>query len=278
MPELPEVESTVRYLRERVCGQTVVRTEVYWPRTVATHSPTDFSQCLKSATIASVFRRGKFIGLTLDTSSTMYLFIHLRMSGSLDVISSASEHATHDRVVLDLSNGKSLRFNDTRKFGRMYLCRTQEGVVGDLGVEPLSEDFSPEILYSLTRERKTRMKALLLDQQVIAGLGNIYVDESLWKARIHPCLPAHDLTRAQCRNLHAAITSTLKQAIELAGTDFGDGVVHNGMYSPQVYARDENPCTRCKTNILKIRVQQRGTHFCPRCQRLPTGTKIAQHY
>jgi formamidopyrimidine-DNA glycosylase len=276
MPELPEVESTVRYLRERVCGQTVVRAEVHWPRSIATHSPADFAKRISGASITSVARRGKFIALTLGDAAQLHLFIHLRMSGSLDVIASESEAASHDRVILFLSNGKSLRFNDTRKFGRMYLCSAPDQVVGDLGVEPLSTEFTPDMLYALTRERKTRMKGLLLDQQVIAGLGNIYVDESLWKAKIHPCLPARNLTLAKCHDLHEAITTTLEEAITLAGTDFGDGVVHNGMYSPKVYGRDEMPCERCQTIIRKTRVQQRGTHFCPRCQRLSRISQATQ--
>ncbi len=269
MPELPEVETTARYLRERIVKQRVLRSQVHWPRTVATHSVKDFSICLQGALVTSVVRRGKFVGIVLQSDRPLYLFIHLRMSGSLDVIAGDSEVAPHDRVILFFENGKSLRFNDTRKFGRMYLCDSPELVVGMLGVEPLSDDFSPEVLYALTRDRKTRIKALLLDQTVIAGLGNIYVDESLWKSRIHPCAPAHSLKHTQCQRLYEAITSTLDEAITLAGTDFGDGVVDDGMYSPVVYGRDDQPCSRCQAKIKKTRVQQRGTHFCPRCQRLP---------
>ncbi len=269
MPELPEVETTVRYLRERIAKQRILRSQVYWHRTVATHSAKDFSLSLQGSLVTSVVRRGKFVGIILQGEHPLHLFIHLRMSGSLDVIAAENEVAPHDRVIIFFESGKSLRFNDTRKFGRMYLCDSPELVVGTLGVEPLSHDFSPEVLYSLTRERKTRIKALLLDQQVIAGLGNIYVDESLWKSRIHPCAPAHSLKRAQCDKLYEAITSTLTEAISLAGTDFGDGVVEDGMYSPVVYGRDDEPCSRCQARIKKTRVQQRGTHFCPRCQRLP---------
>lgn len=269
MPELPEVESTVRYLEERVVERTIVSSAVYWARTVATHTPKDFSGSVAGATIEAVIRRGKFIGLKLRGCSERHLFVHLRMSGSLDVIAAGTEVATHDRVILELDNGKSIRFNDTRKFGRMYLCDTPERVVGDLGVEPLSDDFSPEVLYSITRGRKTSAKALLLDQRAIAGLGNIYVDESLWKAKIHPLMPAARLSQSQCVELYEAITSTLEQAISLSGTDFGDGVVHDGMYAPLVYARDDEPCSRCNAVIRKTRVQQRGTHYCPHCQRAP---------
>jgi len=190
------------------------------------------------------------------------------MSGSLDVISSKSEIDRHDRVVFYLSNGKSVRFNDTRKFGRIYLCNEPEHIVGRLGVEPLSDRFSPELLFTLTRSRKTRIKAFLLDQRNIAGLGNIYVDESLWKAKVHPNTAAQSLTKERCEALYEAITDTLNEAIELAGTDFGDGVVQDGRYSPLIYGRDGEPCHRCRTTIRKFRVQQRGTHFCPKCQRV----------
>jgi len=275
MPELPEVESTVRYLQERVVDRTIVSSAVYWARTVATHTPIAFSGSVAGVTIEAVIRRGKFIGLKLRGSSEQYLFVHLRMSGSLDVIAAQTEIATHDRVILELNNGKSIRFNDTRKFGRMYLCDSPEQVVGNLGVEPLSDDFSPELLYAITRGKKTCAKALLLDQRAIAGLGNIYVDESLWKAKIHPLTPVAKLTQSQCVALHAAITSTLEQAIALSGTDFGDGVVQDGMYSPLVYARDDEPCNRCGGSIRKSRVQQRGTHYCPQCQRAPRKSRRA---
>lgn len=269
MPELPEVESTVRYLRERIVNERIARSEVSWPRTIATHSPVDFARSLEGALVTAVARRGKFIDITLSNECELHLLVHLRMSGSLDVISAASESAAHDRVIIFLQNGRSIRFNDTRKFGRMYLCHTPDTVVGRLGVEPLADEFSPEVLYSLTQGRTTQMKSLLLNQHIIAGLGNIYVDESLWKAQIHPRTQAYRLTREQCVVLHEAIQSTLSQAISLAGTDFGDGVVHAGMYAPRVYGREGTACARCQAIIRKIRVLQRGTHFCPRCQRAP---------
>jgi formamidopyrimidine-DNA glycosylase len=266
MPELPEVETTVRYLRERISDQTIVGSRILWPRTIATHSPKSFSQTLSGLSISKVSRRGKYIEITLGSTRPLHLFIHLRMSGSLDVIAANNEIDTHDRVVLYLGNGKSLRFNDTRKFGRIYLCNNTDLISQKLGVEPLSKDFSPAVLFGLTRAKKARLKGLLLDQSVIAGLGNIYVDESLWKAKIHPCTPACAISLKQCQALHEAITSTLSEAIELAGTDFGDGVVQDGMYSPLVYGCENKPCKRCRTEIQKTRVQQRGTHFCPRCQ------------
>jgi formamidopyrimidine-DNA glycosylase len=268
MPELPEVESTVRYLRERIVGERITDCDVLWPRTIHTSKPKNFQAALSGSIITEVVRRGKFIGISILNEHTEFLFVHLRMSGSLDVISGKTEIAKHDRVVIYLANGKSIRFNDTRKFGRIYLCREQSEVVGKLGVEPLSDEFSPEHLLDITRGKRTRIKAFLLDQEKIAGLGNIYVDESLWKARIHPFLPAERLSLAKCVELQKAVRATLIEAIELSGTDFGDGVVQDGMYSPVIYGRDDQPCGRCKATIRKTRVQQRGTHYCPRCQKL----------
>ena len=198
----------------------------------------------------------------------LYLFTHLRMSGSLDVLSEEIPLGTHDRVLLTLSNGKSIRFNDTRKFGRMYLMASREELDNELGVEPLSEEFTPSRLHSILQSRKIRIKPLLLNQTLIAGLGNIYVDESLWKARIHPLTPACEISKPKATALHAAIQETLQEAIRLAGTDFGDGVVQDGMYSPQVYGREDEPCKRCGNALVKTVVGQRGTHLCQVCQRL----------
>jgi formamidopyrimidine-DNA glycosylase len=269
MPELPEVESTVRYLQERVTGLTIVNADVHWPRSIATHTPKTFAAGVSGLVIERVFRRGKFIVIAAEAPTSCYLLVHLRMSGSLDVVAQHSPLGSHDRAVLVLSNGKSIRFNDTRKFGRIYLCQDPAVVVGRLGVEPLSDEFTPQRLYQETQRRSTRIKTFLLDQRAIAGLGNIYVDESLWKAKIHPLTPAHNLSLEACSRLHTAIVETLSEAITLAGTDFGDGVVEGGMYQPVVYAQDGEPCKRCDTVIKKTVVNQRGTHFCPKCQRTP---------
>jgi formamidopyrimidine-DNA glycosylase len=267
MPELPEVESTVQYLKERIEGLSILDTVVHWNRTIATPSAPHFIRSLQGLTIRSVFRRGKYIGIELEGGKLRFLFIHLRMSGSLDVVSTESPISTHDRVIIALSNRKSLRFNDTRKFGRMYLCEQPGVVVGHLGVEPLSADFSSDHLHAVLTSRSGGIKQLLLNQSIIAGLGNIYVDEVLWKACIHPRTCAHAVPGENIELLHAAIQETLREAISLAGTDFGDGVVYGGMYTPVVYGREGEACHRCKTKIQKIVVGQRGTHLCPTCQK-----------
>jgi len=268
MPELPEVEATVRYLRERVQGETISDVTINWAKTVSTTcSAASFKKQLMGVAITSLFRRGKFVGMQLHGQHPLYLFTHLRMSGSFDVVSSLSPDSKHDRVVFTLVNGKTIRFNDPRKFGRMYLGTSAELLNSKVGIEPLSEEFTPEVLGRLLHSKRGSIKPVLLDQSLVAGLGNIYVDECLWKSGIHPLTVAGSLSRSKVSLLHGAIVETLSQAIELAGTDFGDGVVDGGMYHPQAYGRGGEPCARCSTAIKRLVVGQRGTHICPKCQR-----------
>lgn len=273
MPELPEVEATVQYLKERVEGCTILKGSVSWKRTVTPTPPPLFESSIASQRIITVFRRGKYIGMKLSGKDEQYLFTHLRMSGSLDVVPTEFAIHTHDRVSLDLDNGKSIRFNDTRKFGRMRLCNNPDDAIGHLGPEPLDPSFTADMLYEILSSRSTRIKPLLLDQSAIAGLGNIYVDEVLWKTKIHPLVQGRRVTAEQAHFLHSAIQETLREAIEKLGTDFGDGVVYGGTYKPRVYGRSGKRCHRCSDTITRIVVAQRGTHICPTCQRKPRGRR-----
>jgi len=250
-----------------------VRGHVSWARTVSPRLPQEFTARIAGAKIVSLFRRGKYVGMQLKGDTTLYLFTHLRMSGSLDVIPTDFSVAQHDRVCLELVSGKSIRFNDTRKFGRMSLCEDPNEVVGHLGLEPLDDLFTPQSLGSALAPKSGRVKPVLLDQTVVAGLGNIYVDEVLWKTKIHPLLPVNRLTERDIHNLHRAIQETLREAIEKLGCDFGDGVVDGGMYKPRVYGREEKRCLRCRDTITRIVVAQRGTHICPTCQPQPRRTR-----
>lgn len=276
MPELPEVQATVDYLRDRVEGATITRAHVSWPRTVLPNDPSTFLRDISGAKISSLFRRGKYIGMRLDSTKPLYLFTHLRMSGSLDVIPTEFEVDRHDRVCLELDSGKSIRFNDTRKFGRMTLCDDPDDVVGHLGLEPLDPSCTPDALSSVLSSKAGRIKPVLLDQTVIAGLGNIYVDEVLWKIKVHPLTKTSSLSHEHMIKLHKAIQETLREAIEKLGCDFGDGVVDGGMYKPRVYGREEKKCSRCRDTIVRIVVGQRGTHICPTCQRKPRGKRAAK--
>jgi formamidopyrimidine-DNA glycosylase len=267
MPELPEVQAAVDFLNERVRGHTICRVTVLWHRTIADSSARAFEKKLPGFRIEKAFRRGKFIGIHLVGRETNFLFIHLRMSGSLDVISEESEVHTHDRVVLDLSNSKSLRFNDPRKFGRMYLHSTEAPITSKLGLEPLSDSFTLTAFREILQARRGSIKSVLLNQNIIAGLGNIYVDEALWAAGIHPQTPSNEVTTQKTIALRTRIQKILREAIALLGTDFGDGVVEGGMYRPKVYGRQGGACKQCGNTIQRIVVGQRGTHICPFCQR-----------
>jgi formamidopyrimidine-DNA glycosylase len=266
MPELPEVQATVDYLTERIVGHRITGASISWPRTLHGVPTSDFIDIVTGRSIRQVFRRGKYVCISLSGSPEYFLLVHLRMSGSLDVVSSESAIAIHDRATIELSNCKSIRFNDTRKFGRIYIAPSLEEIVGGLGVEPLGPNFTTDYLLLGVTGRSRTIKPLLLDQTFIAGLGNIYVDESLWKARIHPTTLSHQISKAKISALHSAIQETLTEAISFLGTDFGDNVVHGGMYRPRVYGREDEPCPRCNKKIRRIVVGQRGTHYCPTCQ------------
>jgi formamidopyrimidine-DNA glycosylase len=267
MPELPEVEATAQYLSERVISTRITAVRVLWERTIFTPSATEFSERVVGAEISRVFRRGKFVVLQLDKKSTSFLLIHLRMSGSLDVIASTNELHKHDRLDISLSTGRSIRFHDTRKFGRAYHYDSLDGIEQKIGIEPLSSLFTPEKLFELLKTRKSQIKPFLLNQSVIAGLGNIYVDEALWEAKIHPLTPTNTVTLKKAILLHESIQRVLGEAISKLGTDFGDNVVHGGMYTPKVYGRAGEECLRCGKEVVRIVVGQRGTHICQVCQK-----------
>ncbi len=266
MPELPEVESTARFLNERIAGDTVRTVTVQWPRTVG--DVRLFSERLLGAKIPEVFRRAKFVCFRCFDIAGAPFFVaaHMRMSGSFDVLSAATAQPDkHDRFVLTLESGKVVTFCDPRKFGRAQVVSDFEAFSAKLGIEPLSSEFTAHAL-AMRLARKRALKPLLLDQTVVAGLGNIYVDEALWYSGLHPLRVAHTVTPQEIRKLRTAIVSVLKRAIAKQGTDFGDGVVEMGSYRPVVYGRKGERCRRCRGEIQRIVVGQRGTHLCPVCQ------------
>ncbi len=270
MPELPEVETIVRELRPFVEGRFIIAAHVFWARTIAAPSGDIARFCtdVRGRQVLNLRRRGKFIVFSLDATS---LLIHLRMSGRLLLAPQGAER--HLRMRLDLDEGRSLYFYDPRKFGRIWLLDEPQEVLGRLGPEPLADDFTVEVLSELLRGRRGMLKPLLLDQQFIAGLGNIYADESLFRAGIHPRRPANSLIPDEVRRLHRAIRKVLSEAIEHCGTTF-DGVYlrPGGEEGEQVahllvYGRTGQPCPRCGTPIERTTVGGRGTHICPNCQR-----------
>ena len=275
MPELPEVETVVRDLRAHGLVGAVIRTvNVRWPRTVAGATPRSFAAALTGRTVAGLSRRAKYIVVSLD--SGFRLLIHLRMTGKLRIATTDERPGKHDHVVIILEDGRRLFFNDTRKFGRFRLAGPEAAPLADLGPEPLDDAFTPAALRRQLAGKSRMLKPLLLDQTVVAGLGNIYVDEALWQARLHPCRRANTLSAAETRRLHAAIVAVLQRAVDNSGTTLGTG--DTNFYSVsgrrgrnadalRVFRRDGLPCPRCGTVLERTVVGQRGTHLCPRCQK-----------
>ncbi len=274
MPELPEVENTVRDLKPLLVGRRVLDVRILWPRLVHGKSPEAFAVELTGRQIVNSDRRGKYLLFPLDNGRTWV--VHLRMTGQLHVAPAQVEVERYVHAVLDLDNGQQLRYRDSRKFGRFYLVDEPENVLGKLGPEPLSEAFTPLELFNRLQGRRTAIKTLLLDQRVVAGLGNIYADEALFSARIDPRRPAHTLTPADCNRLHGAIRQTLATAIREGGSSLGGspltnyrrptGVQGSFQRRHQVYRQAGHPCPVCGAPIERIKLGQRSTHFCPHCQ------------
>jgi formamidopyrimidine-DNA glycosylase len=264
MPELPEVETIVRSLRPMLQGRRIRAAELLWERTLASPSRDEFIRRIAGQTILDSGRRGKFAWLRLSTD---HLFIHLRMSGDLWLKPEPYSPENHDRLLLRLSDGHVLVFNDTRKFGRVWLSEFPEDIIGSLGPEPLEEEFTIDWLQQALRTRRRQLKPLLLDQSFIAGLGNIYTDEALHMARLHPLRLSDQLTEMETARLWNSIRETLRMGLEHNGASI-DWVYRGGDFQNhfRVYGRSGQPCPVCGTPIERILVGQRGTHFCPGCQ------------
>lgn len=271
MPELPEVETIVRELCKADlvdCG--VVDAQIFWPRTVST--PPHFVEKIKDQTLKSIARRGKYLVLTLSRDT---LLIHLRMTGKF-VLDADPSPLQHERVQLTFSDKRVLHYVDQRKFGRWHLVENSDEVLSQIGLEPLSEAFTFAAFQTVLRGRTTRIKPFLLDQQHVAGLGNIYVDEALWEAKIHPERSVDTLTTKEMRALHRAIPLVLTKGIANKGTSLGSHLAnyfsvsgHRGgnQFKLNVFRREGLPCFRCDQLIVKTVVAQRGTHWCPTCQK-----------
>src|SRR5688500_3924045 len=278
MPELPEVETIRAGLEGRVTGARIVKVELLWPGCVATPTPDELVAELPGRTIERAGRRGKFLVLDLDAAAA--LTVHLRMTGRLRIPSESETRGSHLRAALTLDRGDELWFEDQRKFGRLYFTRDARelaGVLAKLGPEPLEASFTRDALAELLMRRRAQLKPLLLDQAFIAGLGNIYVDEALFRARLHPLRRSDTLTPAETTALHEAIVHALEQGIANRGTTLSDyrdasGARGTNRERLQVFRREGMPCPRCGTPIVKIRVAQRGTHLCIQCQSPPLTT------
>jgi len=280
MPELPEVETIVRALRiggrqggPSILGRRFSGSVLLWPSTLVEPPGSEFASWLKGQRVEGVSRRGKFICLNLSQDTFL---VHLRMSGDLRVEPVVATNGTdapllkHDRLVLVFDDGLRLVFNDPRKFGRAWLVHNPQSVLGRLGPEPLDPQFGPEEFARRLQARNRQLKPLLLDQTFLAGLGNIYADEALHAAHLHPLRLSNELSSENCQQLWHAIRNVLIEGIERNGASI-DWVYRGGSFQNQfrVYSRTGEPCPECQTPIQRILVGQRGTHFCPVCQPAP---------
>ena len=276
MPELPEVETVARGLREVLPGRRVL--SVRLGKTDFIDDPATLEQDLPGGTFARIRRLGKFLLLDLEPRKTpaeeTSLLIHLGMTGKISVCLPETPVDLHTHVFLALDDGRELRYNDVRRFGRMALLANgaHQRVLGGLGVEPL--EVSEDEFRARIQARKSRIKALLLNQSVLRGIGNIYADESLWRAKIHPEKIGARLQDDELRRLHRAVQHILREAIRLRGSSISDYVDLDGgrgefQQKHRAYQHDGKQCYRCRTIIRRIIVAGRSTHFCPHCQPAP---------
>mgnify|MGYP006274419355 CR=1 FL=1 len=272
MPELPEVETIRRDLAPLLVGRTITRVRIHpgAERLAVTHAPRTLERALTGRRVEALERQGKYLLARLDDGRTWVL--HLRMTGSL--VHAAPDAPAHrfERARLDLDDGTTLRLNDLRKFATWHLVDDPREAMPRSGPDALSEAFTPAWLRQAFARRTVAVKAALLDQQVAAGVGNIYADEACWIALIDPRTPACDLGPRRVAALHRAVLQTLHDSLADRGSsfsDYRDGLGGEGLHHVRVHVfrRDGQPCERCGRTIEKIRLAGRGTHLCPGCQR-----------
>lgn len=277
MPELPEVETVRRTLLQHLPHRLFTGAIIDWPQAIAYPGEHHFVQTLRGQEIHTLTRRGKYLIFHLHSGAQ--LVIHLRMTGSLQLWSQEAPLPRFTRNRLLLDREQELRFVDLRKFGQLWLVMPGEEShlpYLALGPEPLSASFTIAHLAEQLGRSGRSTKATLLDQHIVAGLGNIYVDEALWEARLHPETPAHHLTLEEVAALHRAVQTVLQRGIANLGTSYRDFVGPFGQRGLnqeelRVWARTGAPCPRCGTPIRKLRSAGRGTHICPFCQHSPSA-------
>ena len=280
MPELPEVETIARGLRAALPGRRIL--SVRLGKTDFIDDPAAIEQQVPGTRVSAVRRHGKFLLLDLESTDRsarhFSLLIHLGMTGRLVSCEATAPAAPHTHVWFTLDNGRELRYSDVRRFGRIGLTHgLQENGLGKLGLDPL--ETSERQFVALFRNRRARIKALLLDQHVLRGIGNIYADEGLWRARIHPMRLGANLTANELHRLYHAVRAVLNDAIKLRGSSIADYVDSNGSLGGfqrrhRVYQREGRKCFRCGTLIRRTVVAGRSSHFCPRCQHAPRPRSV----
>lgn len=275
MPELPEVETVRRTLNGLVTGKTIERVSVMLRRIIQRpDDPALFAALLEGQTIRTIERRGKFLRFLMDDRT---MVSHLRMEGRYGLYREEDPLEPHTHVIFHFTDGTALRYKDVRQFGTMHLFDSgrdlEEAPLRKLGLEPLDDAFTFEAFRDVIAGRSTKIKPLLLNQEYIVGIGNIYVDESLFLAGIHPEREAGSLSRQELRRLHEAIVRTLAEAVEAGGSSIksyvnGQGEIGLFQHQLKVYGRKDEACPSCGQAIVKTVVAGRGTHFCPGCQKV----------
>jgi formamidopyrimidine-DNA glycosylase len=285
VPELPEVQNLINTLAPKIVGATIASASVLCDMSIARPSPEDFAHLVVGRKVLGIGRRGKYLVFELD--SGWYLVAHLRMTGKLLLQEAGTPAPGWARVAFCLADGRTVWFSDIRKFGRLAMTRDPQEVITELGPEPLDPCLDEPSFHARMAGRRRPIKTLLLDQAFIAGLGNIYADESLYEAGINPLTPAGELDHAQAAILLASIRSVLERAIANRGTTFRDYVDAEGRRGGNqehlsVYGRGGQSCPRCRASIERTRLAGRSTCYCPRCQPLadpnsgPAGSERAE--
>ncbi len=274
MPELPEVQTIAMALAGLVVERTIGDVSARWPGIVDRPDVATFVATMRGRRVTAVSRRGKYLQCALDND--LWLLMHLRMTGEMRVLPATVAFDPHEHLIFHLEHGLDWRFRDTRKFGRVYLVADPAEVVGQLGPEPLDPAFSPTYLAQALAGRKAPIKSLLLDQRLVAGLGNIYADEALFRARIHPLRGGGSLKPTELTALVEAIRDVITQAIAEMGTTLRDyhrpdGSVGHFQNRLQVFRRQGEPCPRCGAILQRLIVGGRSTHFCPHDQPLSSA-------
>lgn len=273
MPEMPEVEIIRRYLDTQVAGKKIISLTILLPRMIKWPDVEDFRALVTGRTIKGMNRRGKYLLMELDNASKVVF--HLRMTGRLVYEPAGDTTDHHARVVFHLQDGASLVYGDTRTLGTIHGLKPQElGMLkglAEMGPEPLSAEFTAEYLYRTASQRKVAIKSFLLNQKYIGGIGNIYADEALFLAGIHPLRPANSLTQTECGKLWESVNKVIADGIADGGTTFrdyqnGEGGKGSHQEHLYVYGRKGEKCRNCGSLIERITVGGRGTHFCPHCQ------------
>jgi len=269
MPELPEVETIRNELLPYVVGRNISGVTLFWERMLRQVTPAEFYSRILGRRINGVTRRGKYLIFSLSGSDS--LIVHLKMSGSLLIGKDSSPPPRYTSAIIQLDDGTSIFFRDPRKFGTMQLVKDKNSILSKLGPEPLEPDFTPCLLAERLSKHKAPIKAVLIDQSFIAGIGNMYADETLFATGIHPLKPANSLSRKEIQRLHQAIRQVLWSAIGNKGASVRSyfrpsGETGTAHFHFRVAHRGGKPCPVCDTPIERIPIRHRGSYFCPKCQ------------